>query len=173
MAVEILPYWIGVLVFVGVLGASMSTANGAMLVISVVLARNVIQRWRPTAIEDSKMLRLSRLMALPTAAAAALIAYIRPEPGILLIVAFDIVFAGCVVPLFAGVYWAKANARGAIASILVGTTTRIVAHFVTPAAWAGLDTLIPPVMSMVAFYVVCRSHQPSQVEVRKPVEVQG
>jgi len=173
MAVEVLPYWIGVLVFVGVLGASMSTANGAMLVISVVLARNVIQRWRPTVIEDSKMLRLSRLMALPTAAGAALIAYIRPEPGILLIVAFDIVLAGCVVPLFAGVYWPKANARGAIASIVVGTTARIIAHFVTPAAWAGLDTLIPPVLSAITFFAVCRSSEPVVDEVSEAVEVEG
>ena len=156
MAVDILPYWIGVLVFIGVLGASMSTANGAMLVISVVLARNVIQRWRPTITEDSKMLRLSRLMALPTAAAAAIVAYVRPEPGILLIIAFDIVFAGCVVPLFAGVYWPRANSAGAVASILVGTTARLIAHYITPAPWAGLDTLIPPVLSAITFYVTCQ-----------------
>jgi Na+(H+)/acetate symporter ActP len=106
--------------------------------------------------EDSAMLRLSRLMALPTAAAAGLVAYVRPEPGILLIVAFDIVFAGCVVPLFAGVYWPKANSAGAVVSILVGTTARLVAHFVMPAAWAGLDTLLPPVLSAVSFYVTCQ-----------------
>ena len=41
LGVTVLPYWMGVFVFIGVLGASMSTANGAMLVISVVLARNV------------------------------------------------------------------------------------------------------------------------------------
>ena len=156
MAIEVLPYWIGVLVFIGVLGASMSTANGAMLVISVVLARNVIQRWRPTITEDSKMLRLSRLMALPTAAAAAIVAYVRPEPGILLIIAFDIVFAGCVVPLFAGVYWPKANSTGAVVSILVGTIARLIAHYITPAAWAGLDTLVPPVLSAITFYVTCQ-----------------
>lgn len=156
MAVEVLPYWIGVLVFVGVLGASMSTANGAILVISVVLARNVIARRRAAIMGDSAMLRLSRLMALPTAAAAALIAFLRPEPGILLIVAFDIVLAGCVVPLFAGVYWPKANATGAIASIVVGTAARVVAHFVTPGPWAGLDTLVPPVLSAVSFYVTCQ-----------------
>src|SRR5262249_51873358 len=52
-----------------------------------------------------------------------------------------------VVPLFAGVYWQKANARGAVGSIVVGTTARLVAHFVTPPAWAGLDTLIPPMLS--------------------------
>jgi Na+/proline symporter len=156
LSIEVLPYWIGVMVFVGVLGASMSTANGAVLVISVVLARNVIQRWRPTIVEDSKMLRLSRLMALPTAAAAGLVAYLRPEPGILLIVAFDIVFAGCVTPLLFGVYWPKANRIGAIAAIVVGTVTRIIAHFAVPPAWAGLDTLIPPALSVAVFYITCQ-----------------
>jgi Na+/proline symporter len=112
LGVSTLPYWVGVTVFIGVLGASMSTANGATLVISVVLARNMIQRWRAVEISDSRMLLLSRVMAVPTAAAAGPVAYFRPEPGILLVVAFDIVFAGCVVPLFLGVYWSKANSAG-------------------------------------------------------------
>ncbi|MFA5909232.1 MAG: hypothetical protein WC815_10680 [Vicinamibacterales bacterium] len=155
MASTVLPYWVGVMVFLGVLGASMSTANGAILVISVVLARNVIQRHRSTIMDDGGMLRLSRVMALPTAA-AALVAFIRPEPGILLIIAFDIVLAGCVVPLFAGVYWEKANSTGAIGSVVVGTLARLVAHFVTPAEWAGLDTLVPPVLSAITFYVTCQ-----------------
>jgi solute:Na+ symporter, SSS family len=172
LCIQILPFGIGVMVFIGVLGASMSTANGSMLVISVVLARNVIQRWRPTFSDDSKMLRLSRLMALPTAAAAAIVAYVRPEPGILLIIAFDIVFAGCVVPLFAGVYWKKANGAGAVASILVGTTARLIAHFITPAEWAGLDTLIPPAVSAITFYVTCQltwKTQPSRHHVLNEV----
>ena len=95
-------------------------------------------------------------MALPTAAAAGLVAFVRPEPGILLILAFDIVLAGCVIPLFAGVYWPKANRAGAVASILVGTSARLIAHFVTPPEWAGLDTLIPPLLSAVTFYATCQ-----------------
>jgi SSS family solute:Na+ symporter len=150
-----LPFWLGVMVFIGVLGASMSTANGAMLVISVVLARSVFQRWSKREHEDSFMLLLSRVMAIPTAAAGAIIAYIRPEPGILLVIAFDIVFAGCVAPLFYGVYWKKANSTAAISAIVCGTTARLVAYFVTPAPWSGLDTLIPPVISTAVFFVVC------------------
>ena len=146
-----LPYWIGVLVFIGVLGASMSASNGAMLVISVVLARNIWQRWSSQPLTDSRMLFISRALALPAAAAAACVAYFRPEPGILLVVAFDIVFAGCVIPLFLGVYWARATQAGAIASILTGTIVRGICFFVVPDAWAGLDTLLPPVLSAVAF----------------------
>ena len=162
MAVNFLPYWIGVLVFIGVLGASMSTANGAILVISVVLARNVVQRWSARTLDDRQLLGLSRFMALPTAFAAGLVAYLRPEPGILLIIAFDIVFAGCVVPLFAGVYWKKANAAGAMAAIAVGTSARLIAHFVTPAEWGGLDTLVPPLLSAGTFVVGCLLTQKTQ-----------
>lgn len=156
MGVESLPFWMGMMVFVGVLGASMSTANGAMLVISVVLARNLIQRWFQPNFDDRAMLSLSRWMAIPTVLAASAVAYVRPEPGLLLVVAFDIVFAGCVTPLFFGVYWPRANAAGAVAAILSGTTARAVAHFATPPAWAGLDTLIPPVISLIAFAVTCQ-----------------
>jgi SSS family solute:Na+ symporter len=147
-----LPYWIAVLVFIGILGASMSTANGAMLVIAVVMARNVWHRWSEQVISDSKMLFLSRALALPTALAAGFIAYARPEPGLLLVVAFDIVFAGCVIPLFLGVYWPRATQTGAIASIVTGTVARAICYFVVPAHLAGLDTLLPPVLSAVAFF---------------------
>ena len=127
----------------------MSTANGAMLVISVVLARNVYQRWSKTAVNDGLMLLLSRVLAIPTAMAGAWVAYLRPEPGILLVIAFDIVFAGCVAPLGLGVYWRKATASAAKASILVGTILRLICHLYMPPAWAGLDTLLPPVVSLV------------------------
>lgn len=159
-----LPYWIAVAVFVGVLGASMSTANGAMLVISVVMARNLWQRWSTRPVTDSTMLFLSRALALPTAIAACWIAYARPEPGILLVVAFDIVFAGCVIPLFLGVYWARATQAGALASILTGTIARGICYFVVPAEWAGLDTLLPPVLSAVAFVAGSLLSAPSTAE---------
>ncbi len=155
LLVEHVPYWMAVLVVLGVLGASMSTANGAMLVISVVIARNVMQRWRLHAVKDSTMLSLSRLLAIPVGFCGAWMAYLRPEPGILLVIAFDIVLAGCVAPLFFGVYWQKANKNGAIASILVGTLSRLILQFTIPEAWAGLETLIPPVLGTTAFVTTC------------------
>ena len=167
LATNHLPYLIGVMVFVGVLGASMSTANGGLLVIAVVLARNIWQRWRKNAMPDKQMLFLSRALAAPSALAAALIAYWRPEPGVLLVVAFDIVFAGCVVPLFLGVYWRRATAAGAIASIVAGTVARGVAYFWVPESLAGLDTLLPPVLSAVVFAAVCWSRPAEQASGQK------
>jgi solute:Na+ symporter, SSS family len=155
LLIEHIPYWMAVLVVIGVLGASMSTANGAMLVISVVIARNGLQRWKLHTVKDSTMLSLSRLFAIPVGFLGACMAYIRPEPGILLVIAFDIVLAGCVAPLFFGVYWGKANKNGAIASILVGTTSRLILQFAVPEAWAGLETLIPPALGTTAFVTMC------------------
>lgn len=149
-----LPFWMGAMVFLGVLGASMSTANGAILVISVVLARNIYQRWAAVEISDSRLLLISRLMAIPTAIAGAAVAWRWPEPGILLVVAFDIVFAGCVVPLFCGVYWRRVSSTAAIAAIVAGTASRVAAHFLVPPAWAGLDTLLPPVASLACIVLM-------------------
>jgi Na+/proline symporter len=170
LAANSLPYWIGVLVFTGIVGASMSTANGAMLVISVVMARSVLQRWRGTTISDRKMLLLSRLLAIPAAATAAWVAYVRPEPGVLLVVAFDIVFAGCVVPLFLGVYWQRANAAGAISSIAVGTSARIACHFLVPPPLMGLETLVPPVLSGLTFVAVCLLTEPGVAREARVIE---
>lgn len=171
LANGILPYWVGVMVFIGVLGASMSTANGAMLVMSVVAARNMFERYRETPVSESFMLTISRVMAIPTAAAACLLAYFKPEPGILLVIAFDIVFAGCVVPLFYGVHSKKATAEAAVTAILTGTAARLLAHFATPPELAGLDTLVPPVLSWLAFVTVMKFGR--TVEVQQAVPAHG
>ena len=98
-------------------------------------------------------------MLLPTFVAAILVAYYRPEPGMLLVLAFDVVFAGCVAPLILGLYWKKANTYGALVAVIVGSVLRIVLYYTIPAAWAGLDTLIPPVVSFVLMVIVSLATQ--------------
>lgn len=164
MAQGVLPYALGAMVFIGVLGASMSTANGAMLVMSVVSARSLFERWRDRPVDDSTMLILSRALAIPTALLAGTLAFFKPEPGILLVIAFDIVFAGCVAPLILGVYWKKMNAEAAVAAILSGTAARLIAHFYTPEAYAGLDTMLPPLVSLLAAGVTVQLTQRADVE---------
>jgi SSS family solute:Na+ symporter len=112
------------------------------------------QRW-----DDAKMLRISRWIALPTMGSAVLFAYIRPEPGILLILAFDIVLAGCFVPLLLGLFWPRANTAGAIASIAAGTLGRIFLQWVMPERLTGLETLGAPMISLVAFIAVALATQ--------------
>jgi Na+/proline symporter len=92
------------------------------------------------------------------------LAIVKPEPGILLVLAFDVVFAGCVVPLTLGIYWSKANTPGALAAIIVGSILRLYLFYTIPEELAGLDTMIAPVVSLLVMVPVSlmtqKSHPP-------------
>ena len=72
----------------------------------------------------------------------------------MLVLAFDVVFAGCLVPLTLGLFWKKANSYGALAAVVVGSVLRLILFFTIPEHLAGLDTLIPPVVSLMVMVPV-------------------
>jgi len=160
LAINHVPFAIGIALLMGVLGASMSTANGGLLAISSVMSRNIIQRdilkkWlKKPGMEDRKLLRTTRIFTIPMMAAAFTLGYLLPQPGVYLILAFDIVFAGAWAPLTLGLFWKKSNWYAAITSLILGSGLRLLLFFTTPPELAGLDTMIPPIVSFVAFIIV-------------------
>lgn len=167
---QYLPDGIRMMMFMGLLAACISTIDGAILACSVVLSKNVVQQNFPKLVPSHKLLTFSRLTAIPVTLGAIVIAIIRPVPGDLLILAFDVVFAGCLVPLALGVYWKKATARAAFWAMIIPSSLRIVIHPIfehIPGAssYAGLDTLIPPLLSL-ALMVGISLHE----HARKPRE---
>lgn len=105
-------------------------------------------------ISDRKLLIISRLMAIPVVAFAIYLAHVKPEPGILLVLAFDVVFAGCLVPLTLGIYWKKANTPGALSAVIVGSVLRLILFYTIPEHLAGLDTIIPPIVGLIVMVIV-------------------
>jgi SSS family solute:Na+ symporter len=159
------PFPIGAALLMGVLGASMSTANGGLLAISSVISRNLIQRdvlrgaMKRPGMQDKKLLMTTRIATIPMMVAAFFLASQLPQPGIYLVVAFDIVFAGALAPLTLGLFWKKANTPAAIASLVVGTILRLVLFFTIPVELVGLDSMIPPVVSFALFIAVALATQ--------------
>ena len=160
LSTEILPFTIGAAILMGVVGASMSTASGGLLAISSVISRNLMQRiirrrWmgKPNW-SDSSLLKVTRIVIIPMMIIGTIIGYFVPAPGIYLILAFDIMFAGAFAPLTFGLFWKKANMPAAIAALLVGSILRFAFFFTMPEEWAGLDTMIAPVVSVIVFIVV-------------------
>jgi Na+/proline symporter len=159
------PFPIGAALLMGVLGASMSTANGGLLAISSVISRNLIQRdvlrgiMKKPGMEDKKLLMTTRIATIPMMVAAFILASQLPQPGIYLVVAFDIVFAGALAPLTLGLFWKKANTPAAIASLAVGTILRLVLFYTIPVELVGLDSMIPPVVSFALFIGVALATQ--------------
>jgi len=161
IALADLPGVVGGLLLLGIIAASMSTAAGVVLDLANVITRNLVQRYSSTTWSDTTMLTASRLMALPTMAASVAFAYARPEPGVLLILAFDVVLAGCFVPLTLGLFWKRSNAAAAVAAIVTGALLRFALYVWLPEGYDGLDTLIPPLASLVVFVAVALTTQSS------------
>jgi solute:Na+ symporter, SSS family len=165
LALNHVPFPIGAALLMGVLGASMSTANGGLLAISSVISRNLIQRdilrglMKRPGMEDKKLLMTTRIFTIPMMIAAFMLAYFLPQPGIYLIVAFDIVFAGALAPLTLGLFWKKANMPAAISSLIAGTVLRLVLFFIIPVELVGLDSMIPPPISFAIFIGVALATQ--------------
>jgi solute:Na+ symporter, SSS family len=165
LAINHVPFVIGLALLMGVLGASMSTANGGLLAISSVMSRNIVQRnilkriLKRPGLGDRKLLMVTRIFTIPMMIAAFVLAYLIPQPGVYLILAFDIVFAGAWAPLTFGLFWKKANTPAALSSLIVGSLLRLTLFFIIPVELAGLDTLIPPVISVIIFVVVALATQ--------------
>jgi Na+/proline symporter len=165
LAINHVPFVIGLALLMGVLGASMSTANGGLLAISSVMSRNIVQRniikriLKRPGIGDRKLLMVTRIFTIPMMLAAFVLAYMIPQPGVYLILAFDIVFAGAWAPLTFGLFWRKANTPATLASLIIGSSLRLLLFFVIPVELAGLDTLVPPVISVIIFVVVALATQ--------------
>ncbi len=165
LAINHMPFVIGAALLMGVLGAAMSTANGGLLAVSSVLSRNILQRdilkrWlKKTPMNDKKLLATTRLFSIPVMAGALILGYLIPQPGVYLILAFDIVFAGAWAPLTLGLFWKKANMPAAVTSLIVGSALRLLMFFVIPPELAGLDTFIPPPISFALFIIVALATQ--------------
>jgi len=165
LATEHMPFAIGAGILMGVIGASMSTASGGLLAISSVVSRNFIQRiirrrWmNKPGWGDNKLLIATRIIIIPMMVAGTALGYFLPAPGIYLILAFDVVFAGAFAPLTFGLFWSKANMPAAIASLIVGSAARLYFFLTIPEELAGLDTMIPPVISFALFVVVAYATQ--------------
>lgn len=165
LAINHMPFAIGAAILMGVLGASMSTANGGLLAISSVISRNILQRiirkrlLKKESWSDSKLLWITRLCVIPVMISALALGYFLPKPGVYLILAFDIVFAGALAPLTLGLFWRKANMPAAVTSLIVGSALRLVTFFVVPPELAGLDTMIPPPISFALFIIVALATQ--------------
>ncbi|WP_035985754.1 sodium:solute symporter family protein [Leptolyngbya sp. KIOST-1] len=182
---EVVPPLLGLLVLAAILSASLSTADGAILGTSSVLAHNVMGIRHATAhgAGGDRLLLITRLMAVVITVVGVVLGLRVPQTGVLLLLAFDMSFAGLVVPLIGGLFWAKATRQGALACIAVGSLSRLLMFTLMPtmfgvdntllyfpnrlftADFDGFPTLISPLLGLVAFVAVSRlTYKPLRAE---------
>ena len=124
-AQHFMPTWFPVLFVIMLAGAILSTVGDSILINATLVGHNIYRYFKPQAsnVETLKMVRI----AIPcTAFVCMMIAILFPSLYKL------IVFAGAiglptVVPAFiAGLFWKKANLKGAVASWFAGVITWII-----------------------------------------------
>ncbi|MCC0179377.1 sodium:solute symporter family protein [Waterburya agarophytonicola K14] len=170
---DIAPPLLGLLVIVAILSASLSTADGAILGTSSVIAHNIIGiRSDDHNAAGDRLLLITRVMAFVITIMGVFFALKVPATGVLLLLAFDLSFAGLVVPLAGGLYWPKATWQGALSCIILGSLTRLIFFVLMPTAFGidntllyipnnilstdfdGFPTLISPLVGLAAFIIV-------------------
>lgn len=115
----------------------MSTCDGAILAMGTVFSHNIMRNFG-SCISNDNLLTIARFASIPlTAVSATIAAYYKSShslgaTGYLLIVAFDVVLASVVVPLFGCFYTKKPSPLAALLSILAGILTRIILEFTLP-----------------------------------------
>lgn len=171
----VVPSLLGLLVIVAILSASLSTADGAILGTSSVIAHNILGiRHDDHNAAGDRLLLVTRVMAFVITALGVLFALKVPQTGVLLLLAFDLGFAGLLVPLAGGLYWNRATWQGALSCIILGSLTRLVLFVLMPTTFGidntllyipnsfftadfdGFPTLISPLIGLAAFIIISK-----------------
>lgn len=180
---NVVPSSLALLVIVAILSASLSTADGAILGTSSVIAHNILGiRHNSHSASGDRLLALTRSMAVVITAMGVFFALKVPQTGVLLLLAFDLGFAGLLVPLAGGLFYPKATKEGALACIIVGSFTRLLLFMLMPmtfgientllyipnsvftAEFDGIPTLISPLIGLCLFLVISKlTYSPTRI----------
>jgi Na+/proline symporter len=125
--------FIGGWILMGIIAASMSTADGAIVAMGTVFSHNLMRKLGGAFGDEKNLLNMARVSTLLWATVACIIATTKPnQTGYFLLVAFDCVLAGGVVPLFAAVYWKNCKPIAAVCSVFCGSVVRGILEFALP-----------------------------------------
>ena len=174
-----LPYTVSALVAAGGLAAALSTADGLLLVIATAVSHDIYAKViNPNASYGRRFL-ISRVMILLGAALAALAAV----PRLALIAqmvswAFSLAASTFFPVLLLGIFWKRANAKGAIAGMIGGLVTCIIymaANYTDPRFNVlGLTHLSSGIFGMIVnfslVYVVSMATAPPPKEIQDMVD---
>lgn len=169
----VVPAILSLLVVAAILSASLSTADGAILGTASVMAHNILGiRHDDHNAGGDRLLLITRIMAVLITLLGVFFALRVPQTGVLLVLAFDLGFAGLLVPLVGGLFWPRATSQGALACIIVGSLTRLLLFILMPVMFGsdnalfyipnsiftsdfdGIPTLLSPLVGLVVFVVV-------------------
>jgi SSS family transporter len=152
LAKTLLSPWM-MAIFVGsLMAAIMSTASSAIFASAAVISTTIIHGAVSDHIRDDKaVLRFTRALVVVIGLFSIGISFVAPGLYDLMIFGFTLLFACLFWALVCGLFWKRANAPGAIASMLGGLLTTV-AGVVVLSVQQGAPTLVPPDNEWTVFF---------------------
>jgi SSS family solute:Na+ symporter len=142
-----LPFWVGAVGLAAIFSAEISAADALLFMLATSFSQDLYKRFFNPGADDASVLRVARMAAVAGAALAI---------GVALSVAKDVVDAlgifytllgvGLFVPVVAGLYSQRGNARAALAAIVAGIA---VAPWTSAIAGIAVATAAFGIVSMV------------------------
>ncbi|MFT4605409.1 MAG: SSS family solute:Na+ symporter [Rhodothermales bacterium] len=161
LVMEYLPTIVVVIFISALLAAVMSSADSAILATSSVIANNVVRYLKPEA-HDQDILRWSRLSVPLVTVAALVVALYFQNIYQLLIDAFSIALVSLFAPLAAAIWWKKANAIGALSSMLVGLGCWLLLPLITAAIPSDIFGLVAGTITLVIVSLATQGTHPAK-----------
>ncbi|WP_275270005.1 sodium:solute symporter family protein [Limnobacter sp. P1] len=157
------PVFAQIVFFGALISAIMSTSSATLLAPSVSFAENIVKNIYPK-MDDKELLLTMRISVFVFTIIVVAFA-INSESSIFEMVesAYEITLAAAFVPLVFGLYWSKATSQGAVASIVVGVSSWLIAkNFFPSEIWP------PQLLGMVLglFTMIIASLLPQWIEHR-------
>jgi len=139
-----LPYVISGLVAAGGLAAALSTADGLLLTISNAIVRDIYSHEINDHVTPEQRVILSKFALLGVALIAALVASFKPAEILPLVSASFSLAASAFVPaMVLGIFWPRANRRGAVAGMVAGLGVTVYYMLLNAPAFRAFWSMAP------------------------------
>ncbi|WP_343009176.1 sodium/pantothenate symporter, partial [Blautia obeum] len=154
---QLFPPIIAGIVLAGPLASIMSTVDSQLLVASGSIVNDIYTNYiNPKIKKDAK--KTATISLLVTTVLGIIIYIVAIKPPDLIVWLNLYANAGIIAtflwPIVLGLYWKRANASGAIASIVSGISTYILFSYVWPRPFGMHTIVLPLLISLISFIIV-------------------
>ena len=128
---QALPLWLGALLLGAIFSAELSAADAALFMLSTSLSKDLYKSFiNPTA-TDERLMRIAKGSAIACGVAGAVLGSFLPTVISALKIFYTLLAAALTLPLLAGLYTRKVNARSTILSMLVSVAVTFALELIT------------------------------------------
>ncbi len=170
VAIRLLPPAVTGVLMAAIMAAIMSTADSLLLQTGSIASRDLYQRFFKPAATERQMVWVSRLLVLAIGVVGYIVAVVEPPTVFGIVVFVTSVLGSAFLPAyFCAVWWRRANAPGALASMVSGAAIAFLWQLASLQEPSGLHPMVAGTLSssiaMVAVSLATQKSSPVPKEV--------